>query len=1090
MAPPGGDASGIEVDRHDPPEWFDDDVRAATDALWSAAGPAAAALTTGVAVLADRADPTLVTDSPVAGDRTDRSDGDAVEASVAAATATVPAVEDLVAAVRDDDRERVVATLRSLTEDADRRAPLAAAAAGFPSVRDAPSEDRLARLRDAVGADDDRTALARVVALGRTCRSRSLHRRLAEWCGRAATAENAAGEGSRAYRLLDRALSAAVTPPDLEADGFLRLSPLHFADGPEYDPITYWRTGFTLRAVRAGLVYRFGDAETELTEALAAGADRAVVGAPGSGKSVLCRCVAVDWYEADRGTVLYGEQVTGDESASLDGLRRAIERGTGHVLVVVDGLSGAPGTALANLVRTYADGPVSFLFAVDRSTLEPSEDADRVAPGSGSGPATVFDAGVDEVEPPSIDEGTVAGVVERFEATTGNTVTTPPAALLEQVRSGDAADRAGDAVRLAYRLVAEAGESATEMEAAVASAHERVREAAAADDLVADVALLVNVLSAAGLPVFREYLRTLDDDHEAVEDAVATLDGVVLFRGESAIEPNHDVWAALYLRELVRSVDEATAHERFARVVNALFGAFDPAVRERVAREDGPDFLSPLSPPASLVATLVDLGVRWPVLAPLYGTAERSLLELPSVCSTSTVAGVVADRGEMYFRRGDTDRALSEYERAWELVDDADDVPARLRERNHAAYEANRGKVADRRGNLADAASYYERALTRYRTLDDRRGTAGVLLLLGRLRLKQGDYDAAETHFEESADTYRDMGAHRETARALNELGITAWEQGDTDAAEAYLRESLSYNRRLSDRRGAADCLHKLGMVDYQRGGLDDAREKYERSLRIRRTLGDRYGQAATLNGLGNVALEVGDYDEARDCFEEALAEFRAIDDVHGIAAITTSLGNLEIDSENYEAARAHFADAVELFEEIGDDARLAEALNNLGNAMLNLGKLDAAEEYCRRSLERKRAVGDAHGTANTLSNLGRIERRRGNLDAAREYQGLARRHFEAKDSTLGVAQSLTNRGAVEREAGDHETALSYYEDGLERYFEVGAADAADDLAATVDLCVEMGRTDRAIEWCRRGVNELDGEAADRFRRRLADLES
>jgi tetratricopeptide (TPR) repeat protein len=1091
----GGDGAATPARREDGdvretaperPPWLRDEAVRATEQLARALGPPAAAVTTGTAVLATTTDGVDAGDpsSPAAVSPT----RPATPASVVrAATDAVPGVDELRVAAADGDPDAVAAVLDSFTTDGERRGALAAVVDAFPAARAPDADGDLRdRLVGAVDADDHRDAVARVLALRALACSRPLHDRLESWCDLPSTRDDTRDEAARAYRALERDLSTAVVPPALDEAGFVALSPLYFADGPALDPVTYWHTGFTLRAVEAGLAHRFEDVEADLLAALRSDGDRVVVGAPGTGKSTLCRGVAVRWYTADHGTVLYGDQVTGD--GDLDGFAAAIDEGRGHVLVVVDGLEGAPGGALATLVDRYRDDDaVSFLFEAERAGGDATDD--HADPEGRTPLAAVLDAGVERFEPPALDADDVAGLVETFERTTGDTVTADPETLLDQVRSGAGDTQGGDAVRLAYRLVTEAGESAAGMQAAVADAYEHVQSLADAEGrLVADVALLVNTLTAAGLPVARSVCHTLVADPEAVDDAIDRLDGTVLFVGEDALEPNHGVWAALYLRELVETTDDRTAHERFARVCNALFGVFDPETRERVERDGDGDVPGALAPAASLLSSLVTLGVRWPVLAPLYGTAEDSALDPPDVCSANTIASLVADRGDMYFERGETDRALAEYEAAWALVADDQSMPGPLRERNRAAYESNRGKVAERRGEFDAAADYYERALDRYRALDDRRGTAGVLSQLGQLELKRGAFDDAQARFEDCVEIYSELGAHRETALALNDLGITAWERGDVAAAEDYLTESLAANRRLRDRRGAADCLHKLGMVDWQRGEYDDARTKYERALRIRRSLGNRRDQAATLNGLGNVALEVGNVDRARECFEEALEGFRAIGDEHGESAVITSLGTLEIDCERYEAATEHLEDACELFERLGDESRLAEAENNLGMAAMKRGDLAAAERHFHASLEHKRGVDDERGTANTLTNLGRLARRRGDLDEAREHHERALEHFRATENTRGVGECLTDLAQVERAAGDDETALRYFEDGVERLLDVGSAEVVEQLDETVACCLDLDRQDRAEAWCERAVAALDGEDAARFERRLERL--
>lgn len=1025
-----------------------------------------------------------------------RQDGDAVAAVLARLT-TGP------------DRDRVTAMLAGLPTDAldgsppddhpaivatraldDRAADADDVATVDPASDVGPSVRALERLRETFHVPTDEAALAWFCRLRRLVDAVATADRSTFLPPGVGTDGRAEADVSAALGHLDARLERAVEPPGVRSAGVARVTPLTFASDPADDVTTYWRTGFSLSAVRAGYAYRHEGDVTTLTEALVEGENRLVVGPAGSGKSTICKTVAVDWYDADRGPVLYAEQSLGGSAAHVDALVAFVRALDGHVLVVVEDADRGDADAVERIARSFGDAEdVSLLFeANERALAEVADGAGEEGTGRTLGEAVRSVCG--EHETPSLDEATCTAVVEHFERTTGNTVDIAPDALLDQVRRSDA--EGGAFVRLAYRLVSAGGEAADQLERDTARAFDTVESFE--DPVVSRVALAVNALAAAGIPVYREFLHAQSADADRVRAAIDRLDGLVLFGvDERPVRTNHEAWAALYLRQLVQEVDEATAHRQFARCVNAVFDLCDADARRQVearvdADGDGHAYRQALTPPASVVESVLQLGVRWPVLAPLFGTSADSEIEIPEVCSASTRANVAAARGDMYLAAGDAETARGEYEHAHAVVADSEALPAQLGTKSRARYHVNLGKVEQRAGELYAAADHYERALELSRELRDRRGIGNALGKLGTLHLRTGEYEDARECFQESLEIWRELGAHHETATVLDDLGVAAWEQGDLDEAASYLDRSLRLCRQLGDRDGAADCLNKLGMVRWSRGSLDSAREAYERSLAIREETGDRRGQASCINNLGNVALDRGDYDVAQEHFERALELFDEAGDERGRRLMRLSLGNVAMDREDYEEAREYFGEALPEFRAIGDEEHVAACLNNLGLAELELGNLDRAEECLTEALERNRDRGSMPQVANVTNNLGRLARKRGDLDAAEDHQRHALELYRDIDNDHGVGESLSNLARIERERGAEEAAFQYADRALDALLGCGVADAVAVLEEFAPLAADRGDRERALAWCERAQRVLEDDHAERAAEIAADI--
>jgi predicted ATPase len=219
----------------------------------------------------------------------------------------------------------------------------------------------------------------------------------------------------------------------------------------------------------------------------------------------------------------------------------------------------------------------------------------------------------------------------------------------------------------------------------------------------------------------------------------------------------------------------------------------------------------------------------------------------------------------------------------------ADEVPPDLAP---ACAKANLGA-----GTLAflqceyDAASDRLRtALTQYKQLEDKAGTALALQRLGAVARERGDYDAAEDLHCESYDLYESLGDRAGMAWAHNHLGFVAWLRGDLDIAERRCRRARDSFRVVGDGEGLAWSLISLGAIAQYRGELAEAEGLLQESLALSQRLGYREGAAWSLNQLGIVARRRGLTDRAVHLLDESLAEHRDLGDRWRSASVLEEL--------------------------------------------------------------------------------------------------------------------------------------------------------------------------------------------------------
>ena len=142
------------------------------------------------------------------------------------------------------------------------------------------------------------------------------------------------------------------------------------------------------------------------------------------------------------------------------------------------------------------------------------------------------------------------------------------------------------------------------------------------------------------------------------------------------------------------------------------------------------------------------------------------------------------------------------------------DAPAGLR----AKALLGSGRLALLQCDYAPAVRRLEAALRLYRELDDARGIASGLQVLGSVAREQGRYARAVELHTESLAVAEAAGDRWAVASAHGYLAFTSWLQRDFGHAHAEAVTALAMFRELGDAEGAAWSLISLGTVARYQG--------------------------------------------------------------------------------------------------------------------------------------------------------------------------------------------------------------------------------------------------------------------------------
>lgn len=214
-------------------------------------------------------------------------------------------------------------------------------------------------------------------------------------------------------------------------------------------------------------------------------------------------------------------------------------------------------------------------------------------------------------------------------------------------------------------------------------------------------------------------------------------------------------------------------------------------------------------------------------------------------------------------------------------------------------------------GLYSEAMEQYNKALEQIGT--DFNDTLYITLNnnIGRVYLSQNNFELAEQHFTETMNTAVNLDDSKGQAESMGLLGACYEKQGEYDKALAYQKESLLLFEQLGDKHGVAMTNENIGSIYEDLEQFDLAYDYFYKAYEYLQGSATAE-EINVLNNLGDSFRKIGKYESALEYTNYALEIAKQLNDFHQLESAHKDLSKTYALMGDFENAHAQLMEAEE----------------------------------------------------------------------------------------------------------------------------------------------------------------------------------
>jgi predicted ATPase/Tfp pilus assembly protein PilF len=267
-----------------------------------------------------------------------------------------------------------------------------------------------------------------------------------------------------------------------------------------------------------------------------------------------------------------------------------------------------------------------------------------------------------------------------------------------------------------------------------------------------------------------------------------------------------------------------------------------------------------------------------------------------------------------------------------------------------------RGRTQQFLGKMKESLADYQEALALASHTNEQSFVAKVMNSLANHSYWQGKVSEARDGFMKTLALHQKLGDRRAEGVVYGSLAVLEQEQGNLGLAFKHLSDALRLHREVGDQASEGWTLGNFASFEQEQGRLTEARRHLERALALHRATGNRRSEAMHYANLAMIEQEQGDLTAARRDFQGALAIAREIGHRRFEGIFAGYLARCMEEAGNLSDARDYYELAIGVHREMGSkayDALLSACLGGLlaktGNVEAGLSMIDSAEEQLQK---------------------------------------------------------------------------------------------------------------------------------------------
>lgn len=366
-----------------------------------------------------------------------------------------------------------------------------------------------------------------------------------------------------------------------------------------------------------------------------------------------------------------------------------------------------------------------------------------------------------------------------------------------------------------------------------------------------------------------------------------------------------------------------------------------------------------------------------------------------------------------------------------------------------------------------------QRALTLWQTTSDKAGTARAYFQIARYHLAQSDLPEAIQNYEQALQLRRDLNDSRGQAETLIMMGITNARRGEWVQAISLFLQAQGLIKDGDEPYYLGQISSGLGYIFNESGLPEKGLIHYQRALNYYLRTADERDNQRSLLGVGYTYYLLGNYTEALNHFRQAVASFEpgSLDAAEG----NEYLGRVHSAMGQFDVALPHLEFALARYTKAGNPREAARVRALIARIYQQQGRLDRARAYYRQALTTFDKLSDRINQAAVYYGLGQLELKSENYDAAEDY---LQQSIKATEDVRRISTSSDLTAAFSA------TVYERYEKYIECLMRRHAARPSDNLAAKAFETSELARARSLAELLRDTqtnlVPGLDPQLADR----------